>query len=69
LGQHQLDIDTRIQLNNGIEMPQFGFGTFLAENGGVAKRSVLYAHSQGYRLIDTASQYGNETDVGEAVAE
>ena len=69
MGQHQLDIGTRIQLNNGTEMPQFGFGTFLADNGGEAKRSVLYAVSQGYRLIDTASQYGNESDVGEAVVE
>ena len=52
-----------ITLNNGIEMPILGFGT-LYLNGEVGVRSVADAISLGYRLIDTATVYGNEESVG-----
>lgn len=55
-----------IVLNNGIEMPVLGFGTFLM-SGAECERSVLAAIETGYRLIDTAEAYGNEEAVGQAI--
>jgi 2,5-diketo-D-gluconate reductase A len=55
-------IDT-ITLNNGIKMPVLGFGT-LYLNDEVGVRCVADAISLGYRLIDTATVYGNEASVG-----
>ena len=54
-------------LNNGIEMPQIGFGVFRVP-GDETVSAVLSAIEAGYRGIDTASLYGNETAVGTAVA-
>jgi 2,5-diketo-D-gluconate reductase A len=57
-----------IRLNNGVEIPQLGFGVFQippAETRGAA----LTALEVGYRHIDTAEMYGNETEVGQAVRE
>lgn len=53
-------------LNNGIEIPQLGFGVFKVPAGGT-KEVVLKALQTGYRHIDTARLYGNEAEVGEAV--
>lgn len=55
-----------IVLNNGIEMPILGFGTFLM-GGAECESSVLEAIRAGYRLIDTAEAYGNEEAVGRAL--
>ncbi|MCO7138048.1 aldo/keto reductase [[Clostridium] leptum] len=55
-----------ITLNNGIQMPILGFGTFLM-NGKECEKSVLAAIRNGYRLIDTAEAYGNEEAVGNAI--
>lgn len=55
-----------IVLNNGIEMPVLGFGTFLM-GGAECEHSVLSAIEAGYRLIDTAEAYGNEDAVGAAI--
>lgn len=55
-----------ITLNNGIEMPMLGFGTFLT-NGTECEESVIAAIKNGYRLIDTAEAYGNEEAVGNAI--
>jgi len=55
-------------LNNGIEIPQLGFGVFKVPAGGT-KEVVLKALETGYRHIDTARLYGNEAEVGEAVRE
>ncbi len=52
-----------ITLNNGIKMPILGFGT-LYLNGEVGVQCVADAISLGYRLIDTATVYGNEESVG-----
>lgn len=54
-------------LNNGVEMPIIGLGVYKAENGSQVKDAVLAAIEAGYRHIDTASFYGNEKGVGEAV--
>ena len=60
-------IDTKVKLNNGVEMPIFGFGTFRINSGFATRDSVKNALSAGYRSIDCASIYGNEKDVGEAI--
>ena len=62
----ELRIDTTIKLNNGIEMPLFGLGTYQTTGRGT-EEAVLYALEIGYRLIDTAQMYGNEREVGNAV--
>lgn len=54
-------------LNNGVEMPMLGFGTFMT-TGEECEKSVLDAIAAGYRLIDTAEAYGNEEYVGNAIA-
>ncbi|MBR3330608.1 MAG: aldo/keto reductase [Mogibacterium sp.] len=55
-----------IKLMNGLELPGIGFGTYKAEEKSF--EAVCAALDAGYRLIDTASVYGNEREVGEAVA-
>ncbi|HET7356325.1 MAG TPA: aldo/keto reductase [Nocardioidaceae bacterium] len=57
-----------LTLNNGIEIPQLGFGVFKVP-AGHTKEVVLKALETGYRHIDTARLYGNEAEVGEAVRE
>lgn len=52
------------QLNNGVEIPVLGFGTFKAMDGEEAYRAVLEALKAGYRHIDTAAIYQNEESVG-----
>ena len=56
----------RITLNNTIQMPMLGFGTFLM-GGSECEKSVLAAIRSGYRMIDTAQAYGNEEAVGNAI--
>lgn len=56
----------KITLNNNIQMPMLGFGTFLM-SGAECEDSVLNALRIGYRMIDTAEAYGNEESVGKAV--
>ena len=53
-------------LNNDIQMPMLGFGTFLM-GGAECEESVLTALRSGYRMIDTAEAYGNEEAVGNAI--
>lgn len=57
-----------IQLNNGIKMPQLGYGVFQIDDPAQCEQSVLDALQTGYRLIDTAACYGNEAAVGKAIA-
>ena len=63
-----MSLPAHIELNNGVRMPVLGLGTYLMEPER-ARRSVLDALSLGYRHIDTASFYGNEREVGEAIRE
>ncbi|MFZ0391357.1 MAG: aldo/keto reductase [Calditrichia bacterium] len=62
-----IQLTDRITLNNGIKMPRFGLGVYLADSGKETQRAVEHALASGYRLIDTARMYGNEKDVGTAV--
>ena len=54
-----------VKLNNGMEMPQLGVGTFLVKDD--AAERVCHAIKVGFRLIDTAQGYGNEKEVGEGI--
>jgi len=56
-----------ITLNNGRAIPQLGFGVFQIEPKNTAA-AVSTALEAGYRHIDTAEMYGNEAEVGEAIA-
>ena len=56
-------------LNNGVEIPVVGFGTWQTPDGEVAVRSVREALDSGYRHIDTATNYGNEAGVGQGIRE
>ena len=55
-----------ITLNNDIQMPMLGFGTFLM-GGAECEESVLTALRSGYRMIDTAEAYRNEEAVGNGI--
>jgi len=54
-------------LNNGITMPQLGFGVFQVPNLDECEAAVTAALRAGYRLIDTATAYQNEAAVGRAI--
>jgi len=57
-----------VTLNNGVEIPQLGFGVFQIEPADTVA-AVTEALKVGYRHIDTAEMYGNEKEVGEAIAQ
>ncbi len=57
-----------VTLNNGITMPQLGFGVFQVGDEETTA-AVATALETGYRSIDTAAIYGNEAGVGRALAE
>ncbi len=63
-----MDLNTRIQLNDGSAIPQLGLGVFQLEDAAACERAVAAALDCGYRHIDTASIYGNEEAVGRALA-
>ena len=55
-----------LTLNNGVQMPLVGFGTFML-SGETCTKSVAAAIESGYRMIDTAEAYGNEKEVGAGI--
>lgn len=57
----------KVKLNNGVEMPILGFGVFQIPEPAECERAVIDAIETGYRLIDTAASYLNETPVGNAI--
>lgn len=57
-----------VTLNNGIKMPKLGYGVYQTALEDT-KRCVLDAIETGYRSIDTAQAYQNESGVGDALAE
>src|SRR6266496_1344750 len=60
-------LDSRVVLNNGVEIPRLGLGVYQSPPGQTTENAVRYALMLGYRLIDTAQLYGNEEDVGRAL--
>jgi methylglyoxal/glyoxal reductase len=65
-----LTMQSRITLNNGVEIPRLGLGVYQSPPGRITQHAVRYALNIGYRHIDTAYIYVNESDgVGKAVHE
>ena len=62
-------MNNTITLNDGVQIPAVGFGTFLIPPDGSTYTAVLEALKTGYRHIDTATAYYNEEEVGKAVRE
>lgn len=56
----------KVKLNNGIEIPNVGIGTFMLTPE-QAENSVINSLKDGYRLIDTANAYENEKAVGRGI--
>lgn len=63
------NLQDTVMLNNGVPMPGLGLGVFKIGDGTPVKNAVKSALRHGYRSIDTAAVYGNETGVGEAIRE
>jgi len=59
--------DTTVELRDGVQIPRLGLGVFRARAGGETTSAVKAALGVGYRHIDTARIYGNETDVGAGI--
>ena len=56
-------MENRVQLNNGLVIPQLGYGT-IGQSGQALVDNVAFALTHGYDLIDTANRYDNEEEVG-----
>lgn len=54
-------------LSNGVEIPAIGLGVYLSPEGQATADSVRWAVEAGYRHIDAAAIYGNESSVGEGI--
>src|SRR5262245_10458869 len=68
MSEERLAAGEYVELESGARMPLLGLGTWQAR-GRAGAGAVRRALELGYRLIDTATAYGNEEDVGQAVAE
>ena len=56
-----------VSLSNGVEMPLLGLGVWTIPDGAPTEKAVGWALEAGYRHVDTAQVYGNETAVGRAI--
>ena len=65
----QTIVESVVELNNGVKIPRLGLGVYQSPPGQPTKKAVEYALKIGYRHIDTARIYGNESDVGVAIRE
>jgi len=63
----QATVEPFAKLNNGVMIPRLGLGVYQSPPGQVTQRAVEYALKIGYRHIDTARIYNNESDVGTAL--
>ena len=64
-----LTIESTLTLNNDVEMPRLGIGTWQIRDGRPVRRTLEWAFEAGYRHVDTAAMYGNERGVGRAIRE
>ena len=62
-----MNLTPGVRLNNGVEIPRVGLGVYQSPSGAVTQNAVREALRLGYRHVDTAQIYGNESDVGTAV--
>ncbi|KAF8936469.1 hypothetical protein BGZ47_009483 [Haplosporangium gracile] len=60
-------LKSSIKLSSGHSIPRLGLGVYQSEEGQEAENAVLWALQAGYRHIDTATSYDNETSVGNAI--
>jgi diketogulonate reductase-like aldo/keto reductase len=63
----QLNINSKLKLNNGGEIPYLGLGTYDIRGRKEVDKAIHSAFEAGYRLIDTAAAYYNEKEIGEAI--
>ncbi|NHK31940.1 MAG: aldo/keto reductase [Asgard group archaeon] len=63
---NKLNLESTVKLNNGIEIPILGLGTYLA-TGDRGYQAIRHALKIGYRHIDTAAMYENEKEIGLAL--
>jgi diketogulonate reductase-like aldo/keto reductase len=62
-----MTLATTIALNNEVAMPRLGLGVYQSGRGSATENAVTWALEAGYRHVDTAAMYGNETEVGAAL--
>jgi len=62
-----MSLTSTVRLNNGVEIPWVGLGVFKSPPGRETEQAVRWALEIGYRHIDTAALYANESDVGRAL--
>ena len=62
-----MSLTSTVRLNNGVEIPWVGLGVFKSPPGRETEQAVRWALEIGYRHIDTAALYANESDVGSAL--
>lgn len=65
--ENKFNTDRKIILNNGMEIPCIGFGTYQIRKKSELENSVKVAYNTGYRLFDTAVMYGNEKYIGDTI--
>eukprot|EP01063_Lacrimia_lanifica_P017616 TRINITY_DN24662_c0_g1_i1.p1 TRINITY_DN24662_c0_g1~~TRINITY_DN24662_c0_g1_i1.p1 ORF type:complete len:371 (+),score=193.99 TRINITY_DN24662_c0_g1_i1:75-1187(+) len=58
-----------VTLKDGVKYPKIGLGTWKSPTAGVTAEAVKAAIRAGYRMIDTANDYGNEAEIGKAIKE
>ena len=67
MAQHAMGPSDKVTLNNGCSIPCLGLGVYQLGRGRATENAVNWALEAGYRHVDTASMYGNETEVGAAL--
>ena len=68
IGIGEIVLDNTVFLNTNREMPLLGLGVYKATGENEAENAIISAVESGYRLIDTASVYKNEENVGRGIA-
>lgn len=63
--ENKYNTDKKIALNNGLQIPCIGFGTFQIRKKSELENAIKVAYNTGYRLFDTAVVYGNEKLIGD----
>jgi methylglyoxal/glyoxal reductase len=65
----QLEINSKLKLNNDVEIPYLGLGTYRITGQKEVDRALKSAMETGYRSFDTAAAYGNEKEIGRTIKE
>lgn len=65
----KLHLQSTTKLHNGVDMPWLGLGVFKVEEGSELVEAIKAAIKHGYRSIDTAAAYANESGVGQGIHE